>query len=75
MGTVHVYSECVPALLMIGSMMPYTDSAGLWDMFAPQLNRFESVSMSWVPGHCGIHGNKLVDRAVKDAITHLAVWR
>ena len=44
-------------------------------MFVPPLNRFESVSMSWVPGYCGIHGNELVDRAAKDAITHLEVWR
>ena len=74
-GTVHVYSDCVPALRMIDAMTPLSDSAGLWDMFTPLLNRFESVSISWVPGQCGIHGNEPVDTAARNAITPLETWR
>jgi len=69
-GTVHVYSDCVPALQMIDVMTPLGDSAGVWDMFTPLLNRFELVSMSWLPGHRGLHGNELVDMAARNAVTH-----
>jgi len=74
-GTVCIYSDCVPALWMIDAMKPLGDSVGLWDIFTPILNRFESVSMSWVPGHHGIHGKELVDTAPRNAVTPLKAWR
>jgi len=74
-GTVHVYTNCVPALRMIDTMTSLGDSAGLWDMFVPILNKFESVLMSWVPGHRGIHSNELVDMTARNALTPLEEWR
>jgi len=74
-GTVAVYSDCVPALWMMDAMKPLGDSAGLWDMFVPELNRFKSVSMSWVPGHRGIRGNEVAAIAARRAITPLETWK
>jgi len=29
-----------------------------------------TVQLCWIPGHCGIIGNEMADKAAKDAITN-----
>src|SRR5207302_813883 len=65
---VHLFLDCVPALILIENMMSDGDSAEMWEVMVPLLNEFTSVSFGWVPGHMGVLGNEAVDRRAKSSI-------
>ena len=64
----QIYSDCVLAVLAVGSIEPEGESARLWDVLVLLFNRFESVYLSWIPGHYGIPRNELSDRMTKDTV-------
>ena len=63
-----IYSNCQPALKLIRSMSPTGERAAIWHMFAPALNDIAmAITFGWSPGHVGIVGNELADRATNTA--------
>src|SRR5207237_2495839 len=64
----HVFLDCVPALILIENMMSDGDSAEMWEVMVPLLNEFTSVCLGWVPGHMGILGNEAVDQRAKSSV-------
>ena len=63
-----IYSDCQPTLKLIRSMSPTGERAAIWHMFAPALNSIPTaVTFGWSPGHVGILGNELANRAANTA--------
>ena len=44
--------------------LPYHDSSGHWATKAPM------SAFCWVPSHCGIEGNEIVDQLAKETLDH-----
>src|SRR5207302_10339782 len=67
-GPVHLFLDCVPALILIENMMSDGDSAEMWEVLVQLLNEFTSVIFGWVPGHMGILGNEAVDQRARSSV-------
>src|SRR5437879_4975922 len=55
---VHLFLDCMPALILIENMMSDGDSAEMWEVMVPLLNEFTSVSFGWVPGQKAYLGTR-----------------
>jgi len=76
-GRICIFPNCIPAIMSIAQMGSEGESAGMWDTLTPLFNRFGEVCISWIPGHCGIAGNKMSDAKAKEAvggILHVRNW-
>ena len=69
---VRIFTDSRAALMLIEKAGPDSESAGIWDAFCPMFNGFLSVSLCWVPGHVGIHGNEVADGMAKQSVK--GVW-
>ena len=67
-GHVQIFSHSIPAILVIGNVELDGECGGLWDVLVPLFNRFESICVSWIPGHFGILRNEQLDRMAKDTV-------
>jgi len=72
-----VFSDCIPAIMCIAQMLPEGECAGMWDVLTPLFNCFSAVRICWIPGHCGIAGNEMLDAKAKEAVggvLHVRNW-
>jgi len=67
-GIIIIFSDCIPAIMCIAQMEPEGESAGMWDVLTPLFNRFSAVRVCWIPCHCGIAGNEMLDAKAKEAV-------
>ena len=50
-GAVIVFSDCIPAIQIIQSMLPDGDTAGVWEVFVETTHTLSRVEFVWIPGH------------------------
>ena len=63
-----IYSDCQRAIKLIRIMSRTGERAAILHMFAPGLEGIATaVTFGWSPGHVGILGNELADRAANTA--------
>ena len=70
-----VFTDSKSAAMAIEKMESEdADSAGLWDIMVPILNRLDEVGIGWIPAHCGILGNEMSDKASKAGLRLKLDW-
>ena len=64
-GKIRIFSDSRTGIKMIEDMKEEEGNASMWDRMTRVLNEWDSVTLEWIPGHMGIKGNELADKAAK----------
>ena len=73
---VRIFMDSRAVLMLIEKAGLDGESVGIWDAFCPMFNGFLSVSLCWVPGHVGIHGNEVAKGMAKQSVKSMwEPWR
>jgi len=60
-----MFSDCRPGLLLIGKMKKDGDDDPITNAMALAMNRYNKITIVWIPGHQRIAGNHQADREAK----------
>jgi ribonuclease HI len=73
-GAVMIFSDCrIAVQLCLSNAMPrsHVDLIVGIRLHLRQLGSVASISLSWIPSHCGIQGNEIADKASKVAASRV----